>query len=182
MDIRDIFFVDLCKRASGDQDIVFLTCDMGADGLTTFKKHFPDRYYNIGVMEQTGINVAAGLVLTGFKPIVYGIASFMAYRAFEQIKLNMSDMGLPITIIGSGPGLNYKSDGPTHHALYDVPIISTLPGIQILTPRDELGAVSAVNSIGNCPLYIRLGKGDYPAKYGDYIDEYANCPAVLGGV
>jgi len=180
MDIRDAFFGELYKAAQTDKNIIILTCDMGAYALEDFKKEYPSQYYNIGIMEQSSINVAAGLTLMGFKVFVYGIAAFMIYRCLEQIKLNLSDMELPITIIGSGPGLSYKADGPTHHAIYDIPIMRSIPHIMIITPTnaDEAMEAAQIALKTQKAIYIRLGKSSYPHKYGGYIDNYYEQPFI----
>ena len=183
MDFRDAFFDEVCKIASEDKDVMVLTADMGAFGLDKFKKAFPTRYINLGAAEQNMVNVAAGLALGGKKVFLYAIATFATYRCYEQIKLNLCDMCLPVTIIGAGPGLSYGWDGPSHICLYDIPIMQILPEMTILNPSNILEARKAARIGYKCPtpVYIRLKKGEIPATYGKYKDYYNAVPFVIRG-
>ena len=180
MDIRDAFFEQLFDITSKDRDVILLTADQGAWALDKFRAYLSDQFYNIGIAEQNLINVAAGLTLGGKNVFCFAIASFIIYRCYEQIKVNLCDNLIPVTLIGMGPGLSYKADGPTHHAIYDITLLGVLP-ITILTPHNEGEARSAAqmgydNSI---PTYIRLGKGEFPAQYGPYRDIYNEVSFIL---
>ncbi|MCH7839970.1 MAG: 1-deoxy-D-xylulose-5-phosphate synthase, partial [Planctomycetes bacterium] len=100
------------------------------------RQNLPDQYLNAGIAEQNLISVAAGLALGGKIPFVYGIATFMTMRFFEQIRNDLCSMNLPVTIVASGAGFSYSGDGPTHHAVQDVAIMRTLPNMTILNPSD----------------------------------------------
>ena len=178
MDIRDAFFNELYHIATEDKNVVFLTADMGAWGLREFKEEMPERFFNVGIAEQNMINVAAGLSLSGKNVFVFAIATFLVYRSFEQIK-GVCDNKLGITMIGAGPGLTYKTDGPSHHCVFDIPLMSTLP-VTILTPRNEFEARGAakLGYKSTMPTYVRLGRGDFPAQFGQYEDEYSEVPFV----
>ena len=115
-DIRDAFFDALYDIAREDRQVIFLTADMGARSLERFRKGLPKQYMNVGVAEQNMVSVAAGLALAGKRVFIYAIAPFATQRCYEQIKVDLSGMGLPVTVIGAGPGVAYHSDGPTHHA------------------------------------------------------------------
>src|SRR3972149_5249623 len=115
-DIRDAFFDEVYAIASKDADVLFMTADMGALSLNRFKADLSSQYFNIGVAEQNLISVAAGLALGGKKVFVYTIAPFATQRGYHQIRCVLWGRPLPVTIIGSGPGITYSSDGLTHHA------------------------------------------------------------------
>ena len=179
MDIRDAFFEELYIIAQEDKSVVFLTADMGAWGLTKFREDMPDRFFNVGVAEQNLINVSAGLTLAGKNVFAYAIAPFITYRCYEQIKVNLCDNKLPVTIIGAGSGLTYKTDGPTHHCVFDIPIMRVLP-VTILTPHNEDEARQSVRMgyENAMPTYVRLGRGEFPAQYGQYRDDYWDVPFI----
>lgn len=172
IDIRDAFFDEVYDIASKDHDVMFLTADMGAWSLNKFKENLPDQYINVGVAEQNLVSVAAGLALGGKRVFIYSIAAFITQRCYEQIKIDLCEMRLPVTIIGSGPGLTYGSEGPTHHAINDVAIMKVLPEMMILTPQDPEEAKEAARiAYGRqMPVYIRLARGKLPATYGKYRD------------
>lgn len=181
MDVRDAFFDSLVEIAGADPSIIVITDDMGAFGLEEFKRRYPDRYLNPGIAEQNLINVASGLAHGGMRPVVYGIATFMTLRCLEQIRLGLCWPGLPVTIVASGPGYAYAYDGPTHHAVQDVAIVRTLPGITIFNPSEAASTAAsarlALTSPG--PSYVRLEKGALPALHGESTD-FARGFAVSG--
>ena len=162
MDIRDAFFDELYEITSHDKNLMFLTADMGAFGLNKFKRDFPKQYINVGVAEQNLISVGAGLALSGKRVFLYAIAAFLIYRALDQIRIDICEMNLPVTLIGAGPGLTYHAEGPTHHALYDDIIISMFPNIKVFTPRtpEDAQTVMILAYLSKSPVYIRLGRGE----------------------
>jgi len=166
-DIRDAFFDELYEIAKNDNDVLFLTADMGAFSLERYKRDLPDQYINVGISEQNLVNIATGLALAGKKVFIYGIAPFVTMRCYEQIKVNLSGMCLPVTIIGAGPGVTYASDGSTHHAILDISIMRPLPEMTIINPSDPIMASAAAHLSykSKCPVYIRIDKGVFPALY-----------------
>ena len=116
----------LCELAKTDKDIYLITPDMGYGILEPFQKKFPDRFINVGIAEQTAINVAVGLALSGKKPYVYGILTFTLYRAFEQIRNYMCHLQLNIGIIGVGKDMTYDKLDYSHHAMDDQSIFGSL--------------------------------------------------------
>jgi transketolase len=169
IDIRDAFFDALYEIAKQDRDVVFLTADAGAWSLNRFRSDFPGRFINMGIAEQNMVSVAAGLSLSGKKIFIYAIAPFVTQRCFEQIKIDLCAMGLPVTIVGAGPGLTYASDGPTHHAIEDVSVMRALPEMTIFSPCDQYGAAaSAILSYkSDGPVYVRIDKGKLPVRYNN---------------
>ena len=109
--MRDAFLSMLYQKAIGDPDIILLTNDQGAISLDDFKEKLPNQFFNIGISEQNIISVAAGLVLTGKKVYVYSLLSFIFLRCYEQIKIDLCAMKLPVTIVGVGSGYSYSPDG-----------------------------------------------------------------------
>ena len=107
IDYRNAFFDELVKIGIKDRNVIFLSVDTDADSLQIFKKKFPERFINTGVAEQETINLAAGLALSGKKVFIYSLLPFITMRCFEQIKINICSLKLPITIIGLGTGLSF---------------------------------------------------------------------------
>lgn len=172
IDIRDAFFDEVYKIASKDSNVIFLTADMGAFSLSRFKQDLSSQYINVGVAEQNLVSIAAGLALGGKKVFIYTIASFITQRCYEQIKIDLCCMRLPVTIIGSGPGITYSSDGPTHHAIQDVAIMRALPEMTILNPSDPVSATAAarISYKNDGPVYVRIDKGKLPLLYDNKKD------------
>ena len=172
IDIRDAFFDTLYDIAQKDRGVVFLTADMGAWSLNRFKEDMPGQFINVGIAEQNMVSVAAGLALGGKKVFIYSIVPFVTERCFEQIKIDICTMELPVTIIGTGPGLTYAPDGPTHHAIEDVSVMRALPGMTIFSPCDQFSARAAaqLSYKSDKPVYVRIDKGKHPIIYDEYTD------------
>lgn len=180
IDIRDAFFDEVYTIASEDSNVMFLTADMGAFSLNKFKKDLSSQYINVGVAEQNLVSIAAGLALGGKKVFIYTIAAFITQRCYEQIRIDLSCMRLPVTIIGSGPGITYSSDGPTHHAIQDVAIMRALPEMMILNPSDPVTAAAAarISYRNDGPVYVRIDKGKLPLLY-DNEEDFSDGLALL---
>jgi len=167
MDIRDAFFDKLYDLAKADPNLLFLTADMGAFSLVRFKKDLPKQYINVGPAEQNLVSIAAGLALGGKKVYIYAIAPFITQRCYEQVKIDLACMNLPVTLVGAGAGIAYTSDGPTHHAIQDISIMRALPGIQIFNPSDPYTAMAAaeISYQSKSPSYVRVDKGTLDFLY-----------------
>lgn len=162
--MRDAFFDKVLFLMQRDPNVRFLTADMGAFGISSIEKAFPDQFINVGVSEQLIINLAAGLALRGKRVFICGITPFVTQRCYEQISASICNMNLPVTIIGLGPGFTYGPDGPTHHALNDIAIMRSLPGMTIFSPSCREISEEVMSRIVNCggPSYVRLEKGELP--------------------
>ena len=170
LDMRDAFFDSVYELAAHDPNLIFLTADHAAFSLERFKRDLPRQYFNVGIAEQNMVSVAAGLALSSKRVFIYSIANFVTLRCFEQISVDLGGMNLPVTIVGSGPGYSYGSDGPTHHATQDVAILRTLPHLTILNPADAVASTACVQmgykAVG--PTYIRIERGVLPVLYDDH--------------
>ena len=165
-DLRDAFFGMLLDIAISDKKIVLLSVDMGSQVIRTRGRFLKDRYINVGVSEQNAVSLAAGLSSQGFNPFVYGISSFLINRPRAQIRQDAVIGNNKINLIGSGPGLAYDLDGPSHHCLDDIQLMRSLPNINIFTPFDATTASLAAQEMAhsNCTTYCRLDKGIYPQR------------------
>jgi transketolase len=175
IDLRDAFFEVIAAKAEEDPDFIVISSDMEAFSLKNFQNNFPNRYINVGVAEQNAINIAAGLASTGKKVLVFGILSFISTRCYEQIKLNICAMKLPVLIVGIGPGVSFSFDGPTHHATNDITLMRQLPELRILNPNDQITAGIAANLCLDFqyPTYLRLDKGQHFSEVthsGTFLD------------
>lgn len=172
IDIRDAFFKKVYDFARLDKNVVFITADADSFVLRDLKRDFPGQFINAGVAEQNMIAVAAGLALSGKRVFILALIPFVTLRCFEQIKVNICSMNLPVTIIGLCAGFASGIDGPTHHAIDDIALMRILPEIMILNPSDSMLSAKcahiAYKSKG--PVYIRLDKGRFPEIYKQGFD------------
>lgn len=180
-DARDATFDELYQIALRDPKVVVLTADTGALMFKEFKRNIPKQFFNVGVAEQNAISAATGLALTGRHVFVFGITTFVTLRCYEQIKIDICYMELPVTILGMGTGYTYSSDGPTHHMTEDISIMRALPGITIWSPSDYAMTAQAVHlayqTLG--PSYIRIDKGPFTHIYENRNHNFDDGLAVL---
>ena len=165
--MRNAFASELLELAKQDDRIVLLMGDIGNRLFDRYKAHCPNRFFNCGVAEANMVGVAAGMALSGLRPVLYTIAPFMTSRCFEQIKLDLCLHRLPIVLIGVGGGLSYASLGPTHHSFEDIAILRTLPGMTVVCPADAAEVRLALREASqrDGPVYLRLGKKGEPAVH-----------------
>jgi transketolase len=100
--------------ARKDKRIYLLVCDMGFSVIDKFREEFPDRVYNMGIMEQGTVGIAAGMAMTGLVPIVYSIVNFLAFRAVEQVRNDVVMQNLNVKFIATGVNDYFKFLGPSH--------------------------------------------------------------------
>ena len=165
--MRDAFFDKLYELAKKDPNIVLVDADMGAPSLDKFRRDMPAQFVNVGIAEQNAIVVACGLALGGKIPFTYAIAPFITLRCYEQIKVDMCAMKLPVTCVGVGAGFSYEDSGPTHHTTEDIAIMRALPNITIMNVTDNVMASKcaeiACKSKG--PMYVRMDREPLPTIY-----------------
>lgn len=159
-DPRDVVFDALHRIISSDRNTFLVTNDMGAMGVDRIREEFPNQFMNLGIAEQNLISVAAGLAATGKTVFTFGILSHMTARCYEQLRLDVCALGVPVIGIASGAGLSYGVDGPTHHGIYDLGLLRGLPGMQVFNPADArtAGACVELSYEAAKPALIRLDK------------------------
>lgn len=158
--MRNAFAKEVTQLAAQDKRLVLLSGDIGNKLFDQFKQVDSERFYNCGVAEANMMGVAAGMALSGLRPIIYTITPFTTTRCFEQIRVDVCYHNAPVIIVGTGSGLSYAELGPTHHSLEDMAILRTLPGMCVLAPCDatELRLMLRAALQQDCPVYIRIGK------------------------
>lgn len=130
--IRQQFADTMLAVGQIDPLLVVVVGDISHGVLQPFAKAFPERYYNIGILEPTMIGLGAGISATGMYPVLHTIAPFIVERSFEQIKLDFCYHKLPGNIITVGSAFDYSNLGCTHHCYNDFALLKTLPGTEIV--------------------------------------------------
>ena len=137
----------------------------------TFKKAYPDRFFDCGIAENNMIDVAVGLALSGKIPFASSFAMFAAGRSFEQVR---NSIGYPHTNVKIGAthaGVTVGEDGATHQCCEDLALMRVIPGMTILNPADAVEARLAVEAAiqTDGPFYLRFGRMAVPTLFGaDY--------------
>ena len=132
--MRKEFAVMMEKELSENLTSALLLGDIGVFGHRESFKKFPGRVFNIGILEQSMVSVAAGMAIGGLTPTVHTIAPFLVERAFEQIKVDFGYQSLGGNIVTVGASLDYAALGATHHCPGDVGMMLNIPGTEIYVP------------------------------------------------
>jgi transketolase len=151
------------------EDIVVLSGDLGkSTGASAFET-FPERYFNVGISEQDMLGTAAGLASAGKIPVVSTYATFLAGRAWEQIRNSVARDSLNVKMIATHSGISPSADGASHQCFEDIALIRSIPGLTLVLPADltemKQAVTQAVETAG--PFYIRLGRGEAPRIFDD---------------
>jgi transketolase len=165
--MRNAFAKKITELAKKDERIVLLSGDIGNRLFDDFKASCPTRFYNCGVAEANMMGVAAGMAMSGLRPVCYTITPFLTYRCMEQIRIDVCYHHVPVIIVGTGAGLSYASLGATHHSCEEMGMLRLLPGLSVVAPADEVevrGALEAALA-ANEPCYIRIGKKGEPVVH-----------------
>jgi len=165
--MRDAFFDELYEIAIKERNIIIVSADMGAPSLDKFRKDLGNQFINVGIAEQNMVTVATGLALNGKRVFIYAIMPFATLRCYEMIKVNLSLMNIPVTIIGVGAGFSYDDSGPTHHSTEDIAVMRVLPNMTILSPSDSIMAAkfARMSCKMSGPNYVRLDREILPLIY-----------------
>ncbi len=149
----------LCKIADRDKKVVLLVGDIGFGIFDDFRKRHPERFFNLGICEQSIIGFASGLALEGLKPWVYTITPFLIERPFEQIKLDINQQKANVNLVGFA---DYPTLGPSHAEIDAKKLMSLFKNIKSYYPKDseetEKVAMKCHKSKG--PTFISL-KSDH---------------------
>lgn len=152
----------LLKEAELDDRIVAITAAMpGPTGLIPFEERFPSRFFDVGIAEQHAVTAAAGMALGGLRPVVALYSTFMS-RAWDQVVYDVALHKLPVIFCLDRAGIT-GDDGPSHHGVYDMALLSKVPGMRVLAPSSvqELHQMlhDAVALSESGPVVVRYPKG-----------------------
>ena len=149
----DVFGKVLCDEASRNPDIVAITAAMAdGTGLARFKKHYPNRFFDVGIAEEHGVTFAAGLAAGGLKPVFAVYSSFLQ-RGYDQLIHDVALQNLPVGLVGS--------DGETHQGIFDLSFLSNIPNMTVMSPKNkwELADMLRFALQMNSPVAIRYPRG-----------------------
>jgi len=127
----------IISYAREDKKVVLLVCDMGFGVTDNFKREFPDRIFNMGIMEQGTVGIAAGMAMSGLIPVVYSIVNFLVFRAIEQIRNDVVIQNLNVKFIATGANNYFNFLGPSHCCNEDDKRIMELINMRIFDPYES---------------------------------------------
>ena len=155
-----VFGDTMVELGHNDERIVAVTAAMPeGTGLARFADAFPQRFFDVGIAEQHGVTFAAGLASEGLKPVVAIYSTFLQ-RAFDQIIHDVCIESLPVVFALDRGGI-VGEDGATHHGLFDLSYLRSLPNMVVMAPKDENELrqmlVTAIQYPG--PIALRYPRG-----------------------
>ena len=159
-----------------DPTIVAVTAAMAdGTGLSGFAEKYPDRFFDVAIAEQHAVTFAAGLAREGYKP-VFAVYSTFLQRGYDQLIHDVCLQKLPVVFAVDRAGI-VGHDGPTHHGVFDLSFLSSVPNLQILAPcccselKDMLRYAVGCKS----PVAVR-----YPRGEGNPVNGYNPGPLTKG--
>jgi transketolase len=162
--VRNAFAKEIERLAAVNDRLVLLSGDIGNRLFDSYKARFGNRFYNCGVAEANMTSMAAGMAMSGLRPVTYTITPFNTSRCYEQIKIDICYHNQPVIVVGVGAGLSYAGLGTTHHSFEDIAILRALPNMTVVCPCDAVEVKLALEAALdlNQPVYLRLGKKNEP--------------------
>jgi 1-deoxy-D-xylulose-5-phosphate synthase len=155
----------IIKEAELDPRLVAITAAMaGPTGLLPFEDRFPERFVDVGIAEQHAVTAAAGMAMGGLRPVVALYSTFLN-RAWDQVVYDVALHRLGVVFCLDRAGLT-GPDGASHHGMYDMALMSKVPGMRVLAPSSaqELHAMlhDAMALAETGPVAIRYPRGAAP--------------------
>ena len=152
----------IVKEAEADPRLVAITAAMpGPTGLIPFQERFPDRFFDVGIAEQHAVTSAAGMAMGGLRPVVAIYSTFLN-RAWDQVVYDVAMHRLPVIFCLDRAGVT-GPDGASHHGVYDMALMSKVPGMRVLVPSSaqELAQMlhDATSLADAGPVVIRYARG-----------------------
>src|SRR5580692_9477184 len=159
----EIFAETLSKLADGNDKVVAITAAMpNGTALDLFRPHHPNRYFDVGIAEEHAVIFAAGMATKGYKPFCAIYSTFLQ-RAFDQVVHDVCLQDLPVVFCMDRGGLS-GDDGPTHHGLFDISYLRSVPNLIHMVPKDEdeLSDMMYTAMLHDGPSAIRYPRGTGP--------------------
>ena len=157
---QDIFSTCMCKLGDRNPKVVAITAAMAdGTGLKRFRNMYPDRFFDAGIAEEHAVTFAAGLAISGIRPIFAVYSSFLQ-RAYDQILEDVCLQNLPVIFAIDRAGL-VGSDGETHQGIFDISYLSSMPNMHIMAPKNkwELSDMLKFAVTVDGPVAIRYPRG-----------------------
>ena len=167
---RDGFGEAIVEVGRENPDVLVVDIDIGKSCKTgAFRKELPAQYLNVGIAEQNGAGVAAGLATCGKIPFVVTYAACGSMRICEMIRQEICYPHLNVKIACSHGGVTPANDGASHQAIEDMGIMRTLPNMTVIMPADYYAAKALVKAAAayDGPVYLRFTRDAIPVIYDE---------------
>jgi 1-deoxy-D-xylulose-5-phosphate synthase len=179
----DVFGTTLVELAATRPAITAITAAMReGTKLVKFSSAYPTRFFDVGIAESHAVTFAAGLARCGFLPVVALYSTFLQ-RTYDQILHDVALDHLHVVFCIDRAGI-VGDDGPTHHGIFDLSFVRSIPGAIIMAPSDGNELRQMLYTAIDCydgPVFIRYPRGATPAVPSNAPFEVIPCglPAVI---
>lgn len=163
----------LAEYGARNNDVVVLDADTSSSTMSKlFAEQFPDRFMNIGIAEPCMVDVAVGLALAGKIPFANAFSALLSLRALEQVRTCVCYARTNVKLAAGYAGVSDYKDGPTHHAIVDLAIMRSLPGMTIIVPADAAEAAKWVPVVAEFegPVFLRLSRAATIPVHDDDVE------------
>ncbi|MDM8534966.1 1-deoxy-D-xylulose-5-phosphate synthase [Clostridiaceae bacterium HSG29] len=177
-----VFGEKIVELAKGNDKIFAITAAMSdGTGLNKFRDEIPERFIDVGIAEQNAVTMAAGLAISNKKPFVTIYSTFLQ-RAYDQILHDVCIQELPVVFCIDRAGI-VGEDGETHHGLFDISYLSSIPNMMIMAPKDGFELKRMINfasTYNEGPIAIRYPRGKV-AKINESLNLITNYEILRDG-
>lgn len=177
---RDAYGEALLELGKKEPRLVVLDADLSKSTKSaTFGDAFPDRFFNVGIMEANMVSVAGGLAACGKIPFVSSFAAFLMCKTHDQLRMSGAYSGFAIKAVGSHGGISSGEDGASQMSIEDFALASSIPGFTVVVPADEFATRALVPQCAYLPgsVYMRTCRPKAPIVY-DVASEFKVGKAV----
>jgi transketolase len=167
--LRKAYGESLVDYGATNPHVAVVVADVSSSVQTSyFAERFPERFFNVGITEQSMVDVAVGLALGGMIPFANTFA-VLFLRTFEQIRTCVAYAKTNVKIVGGYSGLSDFKDGPTHHADTDIAIMRSLPNMTVVEVADAVETRKMVPAVAELdgPVYLRITRADIPVLFDE---------------
>jgi transketolase len=167
---RDGFGEEIVELGKQNKDIYVVDIDIGKSCKTgKFREELPEQYFNVGIAEQNGAGVAAGMATCGKIPFVVTYAVFGSLRMCEMIRQEICYPKLNVKIACSHGGVTPANDGASHQSIEDMGVLRTIPNMTVIMPADYYAAKKLVKKAAEMdgPCYLRFTRDAVPVIYNE---------------
>ncbi len=170
---RDGFGKEIVELGKENPDLLVIDTDIGKSCQTgSFRKELPNQHLNVGIAEQNGAGLAAGLATCGKVPFVVTYAVFGSLRMCEMIRQEICYPNLNVKIACSHGGVTPANDGASHQAIEDIGVLRTIPNMTVIMPADYNSTRKLVRQAANTygPMFLRFTRDAVPQIYGEDVE------------
>ena len=165
MATRDAYGKELVELGKTNPNIVALDADLSKSTKSEFfAKAFPERFFNVGIMEANLVGVASGLAASGKIPFASSFATFLISKGYDQLRMGVAFSELNVKVVGSHGGISVGEDGASQMSIEDLALTTSLPGFVVMVPCDEFAARALVRRAAEHvgPVFIRTCRPKAP--------------------